>query len=166
MHTERIYIETSLINRIADPLDRDADIRREQVASREWWSRARKNRAYILLTSKLAVGECIDRYKDIRVVRLRRRVFSSLIVASVPGPRRDAIAGLLSGEKLPLPASEFVDAQHIAHAVLLGCQHLLTWNQTHLTNPYIAERVHNILKEHGYKTPTIATPTQFANRRL
>lgn len=46
MRTERIYIETSLINRVADPLDRDADIRREQVASREWWSTALKNRTY------------------------------------------------------------------------------------------------------------------------
>jgi hypothetical protein len=165
MRTERIYIETSLINRIADPLDRDAAIRREQLASREWWPKARRNPAYILVTSKLAVGECMDRYKDIRVIRLRRRIFSSRIVAPVPYSRRDAIAALLSGDKLLLPATEFVDAPHIANAVPLGCQHLLTWNQTHLTNPYIAERVHNTLESHGYPTPTIATPTQFQNRR-
>jgi len=166
MNTEKIYVETSLINRIADPLDRDAAVRREQIVSREWWKTVRRHRDYELVTSKLALKECSEDYDDIRIVRLRLRVFAGLFIATVPARRRNALASLLAGPKAPLPETELVDAQHVATAVLLQCQHLLTWNQTHLANPYISERVHNILEEHGYQTPIIATPEQFQNRRF
>ena len=166
MSTEKIYVETSLINRIADPLDRDAAVRREQLVRREWWKTVRRHQHYELVTSKLAFKECSEDYEDIRIVRLRLRVFAGLLITTVPARRRDALAALLAGTKAPLPETELVDAQHIATAALLQCQHLLTWNQTHLANPYISERVHNILRVHGYQTPIIATPEQFRYRRF
>jgi hypothetical protein len=155
MSTEKSYVETSLINRIADPLDRDAAVRREQIVCRQWWKTVRRHRDYELVTSKLAFKDCSEDYEDIRIVRLRRRVFTGLFIATVPSRRRDALAALLAGPKAPLSRTELVDAQHVAAAALLGCQHLLTWNQTHLANPYIPR---------GF--PIIATPEQFRNRRF
>jgi hypothetical protein len=38
MKKHMVYIETSFINRLADPLKRDPDVRREQLLSRDWWS--------------------------------------------------------------------------------------------------------------------------------
>ena len=43
---------------------------------------------------------------------------------------------------------------------------LLTWNQKHLANPFMYERVDNVFEEHGYETPIIATPEQFLEAGL
>ena len=37
MKKYRVYLETSFINRLADPLKREAELRREQLLSRDWW---------------------------------------------------------------------------------------------------------------------------------
>ena len=153
--------ETSLISRIADRWTATP-----RADCRQWWKTVRRHRDYELVTSKLAFKVCPEDYEDIRIVGLRRRVFVGLFIATVPARRRDALAAVLAGLKAPLPGTELVDAQHVATAALLQCQHLLTWNQTHLANPYISERVHNNPYEHGYQTPIIATPEQFQNRRF
>jgi len=62
--------------------------------------------------------------------------------------------------------TELVDAQHLATAAVGGCRYLLTWNQKHLANPFMYERVDNIFEEHGYETPIIATPEQFLEAGL
>jgi hypothetical protein len=162
MKNDRIYVETSLINRIADPLRSEPEIRREQLQSRSWWKTARRD--YTFLTSTLAYRECCEDYDVERIVRLRLRVFASLIIAHVPARDRDALAAALASRRGPLPITELVDAQHIATAAILRCEHLLTWNQTHLANPYTYERVHNIVEAYGYETPVIATPEQFLRR--
>jgi hypothetical protein len=86
MSKEKIYVETSLINRIADPLDPDAAVRREQIVSRQSWKTVRRHRDYELVTSKLAFKECSEDYEDIRIVRLRRRVFAGLFIATLFQP--------------------------------------------------------------------------------
>jgi hypothetical protein len=54
--TPAVYLETSFINRLADPLKRDASIRQEQLDSREWW-RVYRSR-YTLVVSRATLDEC------------------------------------------------------------------------------------------------------------
>jgi hypothetical protein len=164
MKKYRVYLETSFINRLADPLKREAELRREQLLSRAWWKTSRHK--YALASSALAFKESCSNYSNRRIVRLRLRIFASLDTLSVPAAERDTLAAALSRRGGPLPVTELVDAQHLAIAAIGGCRYLLTWNQKHLANPFAYERVDNVFEEHGYETPIIATPEQFLEAGL
>jgi hypothetical protein len=80
--TPAVYLETSFINRLADPLKRDPRTRQEQLDSREWW-RVYRNR-YTLVVSRATLDEC-NQYSNPRIVRLRNRHLARL---PLPGFRR------------------------------------------------------------------------------
>ena len=145
MKKYRVYLETSFINRLADPLKREAELRREQLLSREWWKTSRHK--YHLVSSALAFKESCSNYPNRRIVRLRLRIFASLDILSVPAAERDALAAALSRRGGPFPVTELVDAQHLAIPAIGGCRYLLTWNQKHLANPFMHERVDNVFEE-------------------
>jgi hypothetical protein len=153
-----VYLETSFINRLADPLKRDPRTRQQQLDSREWW-RAYRTR-YTLVTSGTTLQECMQ-YSNPRVVRLRLRYLTKASRLRPCATSLNSLSAALREPHGPLPSAELLDANHIAAAAILGCRFLLTWNQKHLANPFSRERVETIIKEHGYKAPTIVTPGQF-----
>ena len=60
-----------------------------------------------------------------------------------------------------LPASAIRDASHLAAAGVHGMDFLLTWNCTHIANPFIADRLRSCFSQTGIDLPTICTPEQF-----
>jgi hypothetical protein len=153
-----VYLETSFINRLADPLKRDSRTRQEQLDSRDWW-RDYRNR-YVLAISQATIYECTQ-YSNARIVRLRMRYLAKAATLRVPASELNRLAGALRRPHGPLPAAEILDAGHIAAAAISGCRFLLTWNQKHIANPFTRDQVDNIVRRHGYQTPLIATPRQF-----
>src|SRR5215469_5134994 len=76
-HEKRIvYLETSFINRLADPLKREPRTRQEQLDSREWWRIYRAK--FTLVTSKASLIECTQ-YPNKHTVKLRLRYLSKLM---------------------------------------------------------------------------------------
>lgn len=153
-----VYLETSFINRLADPLKRDARTRQEQLDSREWW-RVYRNR-YSLIVSRATIDEC-SQYSNARVVRLRNRYLARATTLRLSASELNRLADALRRPHGPLPTAEILDAGHIAAAAISGCRFLLTWNQKHIANPFTLDQVDNIVRRHGYQTPLIATPGQF-----
>jgi hypothetical protein len=159
MKQPSVYLETSFINRLADPLKRDPLTRQQQLTSRAWWSRYRRH--YVLLSSEYAYDESCVKYKDERIVRLRLRRFAHLTIVRPPLADITELATALRKPRGPLPPKEILDSQHIAVAAISGCSYLLTWNQTHIANAFTQEIVDNIIERHGYQAPKIGTPEQF-----
>lgn len=158
MKKPTVYVETSFINRLADPLKREPRIRQEQLDSREWW-RAYRNE-YTLVTSNAALLEC-TRYPNARTVRLRLRYLAKLASPRLQLSDLNGLSAALREPHGPLPAAELLDANHVAAAAILGCRFLLTWNQKHIANPFTRDQVDNVIRRYGYKPPIIATPQQF-----
>jgi len=152
------YLETSFINRLADPLKRDPRTRQEQLDSREWW-RVYRSR-YTLVVSRATVDEC-SQYANARLVRLRQRYLAKTTRHRLSTSKMNRLVVALRQPYGPLPEAEILDATHIAAAVLSGCALLLTWNQKHIANPFTRDQVDNIVRRHGYQTPLIVTPSQF-----
>src|SRR5208283_2029947 len=124
-----VYLETSFINRLADPLKRDPRTRQEELDSREWWRANRKR--YTLIASRATVDEC-SQYSNARLVRLRLRYLAKTTSPRVSTSELNNLAVALRQPHGPLPAAEIVDATHIAAAAISGCRFLLTWNQKHI----------------------------------
>jgi hypothetical protein len=164
MKKPAVYLETSFINYLADPLKRDAKLRQNQLSSREWWNILRHQ--YTLLTSTFTVDESCRNYPNQRIVRLRQRCLASVTIIRPPAADRIRLATALREPYGPLPSTEVLDSQHIATAALSGCHFLLTWNQKHIANPFISKRVDNIIEGYGYQAPIIATPDQFLEADL
>ena len=78
-----VYLETSFINRLADPLKRDSRTRLEQLDSREWW-RAYRSR-YTLIVSRAPLDEC-SQNSNARLVRLRSRFLARTTSPRLPTP--------------------------------------------------------------------------------
>ena len=159
MNKPTVYLETSFINRLADPLKREPRLRQQQLSSREWWNKFR--RRYTLVSSPFTFNECCLDYPNQRIVRLRLRYFGNLTIFRPPAKDLSRLARALRQSRGPLPAEEVVDSQHIATAAIAGCRYLLTWNQKHIANPFIQKIIDNIIESHGFQAPTIATPEQF-----
>ena len=158
MKKQAVYLETSFINRLADPLKRDPLIRHEQIDSREWWRDFRNH--YALITSRATIDEC-SQYPNERLIRLRRRYLAKTSTPRFSTSELNKLVVALRKPHGPLPTAEIVDATHIAAAAISGCRFLLTWNQKHIANPFNREQVDNIVRRHGYETPILLTPRQF-----
>ena len=158
-----VYLETSFINRLADPLKRDPVTRQQQIDSRSWW-RTYRNR-YALVTSAETLDECMA-YPNPRIVRLRLRYLAKATRPRLRIPQLNELSAALRKPSGPLPAAELLDANHIAVAAITGCQFLLTWNQKHIANPFTRDQVDNIITRYGYKAPIIVTPQQFLQAAL
>ena len=63
-------------------------------------------------------------------------------------------------EQHALPAKAAVDALHIAVAVVMGMDYVLTWNCTHIANAVIRPRVEDACRQLGYDPPVICTPEE------
>jgi hypothetical protein len=159
MNKPTLYLETSFINYLADPLKRNPRIRRDQLSSRTWWRTQR--RSYQLQTSDLSYREsCLD-YPNARLVRLRLRCFAGLKLLRCAPATLQSLADALRQPSGPMPSDALLDSQHVALAAISGCRYFLTWNQKHIANPFTFGIVDNIIQAYGYQTPIIATPEQF-----
>ena len=59
-----------------------------------------------------------------------------------------------------LPAKAALDALHIAVAVVMGMDYVLTWNCTHIANAAIRPRIEVACRRLGYEPPVICTPEE------
>ena len=153
-----VYLETSFINRLADPLKRDSRTRQEQLDSREWWRLYRSR--YTLVISRATLDEC-SQYSNAPLVRLRSRFLARTTSPRLATSEINELSAALRKPHGPLPAAELLDANHIAAAAISGCRLLLTWNQKHIANPFTRDQVDYIVRRHGDQTPLITTPGQF-----
>jgi hypothetical protein len=63
-------------------------------------------------------------------------------------------------EQHALPAKAAVDALHIAVAVVMGIDYVLTWNCTHIANAVIRPKIEDACRQAGYDPPVICTPEE------
>jgi hypothetical protein len=63
-------------------------------------------------------------------------------------------------EQHALPAKAAVDAIHIAVAVVMGMDYVLTWNCTHIANAVIRPKIEDACRQLGYDPPVICTPEE------
>jgi galactose mutarotase-like enzyme len=59
-----------------------------------------------------------------------------------------------------VPASHPDDAMHIAVATVNGMDFIVTWNFSHINNPFTRMMIRHVLENAGYVAPEICSPDE------
>ncbi len=148
-----VYLETTFVSRLTGWLSRtENSVRREQLATREWWRRAEgKVQAVISEVTWTEIGD-----GDPGCAKQRK-----LAVAGVPmwakSPEATALANeLLRAEAVKLSKAD--DALHIAVAAVGGADVLLSWNFQDIVNEGKMPLIQKVVERAGYCCPLITSP--------
>ena len=148
----RLYLETTIPSYLVARPSRDAIMRGQQIATREWWDHHRSR--YDVFVSE---------FVDLEASRGDATMSATRIASIVTLPRlavneaiRNLAADILAAGLIPAKAA--VDAAHIAVASVHGMDMLLTWNCTHIHNIAISRQIERICARAGFQCPVICTP--------
>lgn len=150
----RVYIETSVVSYYTARASRDIVVAGHQQATQELWGRF--GIEYEPCVSAIVVKEAGGGDPERADERLRA-------IASFPALDVDEEAGglaakILAGGAIPQEYPE--DALHVAVAAVNGLEILLTWNFTHLNNPFTRMMLRQVIENEGYHSPEICSPDE------
>lgn len=148
-----VYLETTFVSRLTGWLSRtENSVRREQLATREWWRRAEgKVQAVVsyLVWTEIADGdpECAARRaRAIEGLPMWRQSTEATVLA-------DALVAANAVKK-----EKRDDALHIALAVVGGADVLLSWNFQDIANGEKLPIIKAVVERAGYRCPLVTSP--------
>lgn len=150
-----VYIETSIVSHASARPSQDPVVRVLQDQARNWWDVERAN--FELVTSQIvldeaalgdpiAASERLNLLSDMRLIRVDKRV--------------ENLANAIISQSL-MPRKAYIDALHVACAVMGNVQYLLTLNCRHIANAHTLPRIYSTIERMGYVRPLICTPAEF-----
>jgi hypothetical protein len=150
----RVYIETTVVSYFTARPSRDIIIAGHQEATRELWP---------LLTSKYEAFISAIVYQeaekgDPSQAKSQLAAIERFSMIGIDDEAKSLAEKILRGKAIPADYPE--DALHIAVAAVNGLDILITWNFTHLNNPFIRRMVRRIVEEEGYVYPEICSPEE------
>ena len=151
MPKKQVYVESSVISYLTARPSNDILKLAKQRQTQMWWEQREK---WELFVSQIVVREIRDGNPDAS----RKRLAAVRGLPSLPETDevRQLAAHLVAAGAIPEKARE--DARHIATAALHGMDYLVTWNQTHISNPDMLEKVYSAIREAGYTPPVLVRP--------
>lgn len=126
----------------------------KQQATRDWWDTGCSGLE--LVTSletldEIAKGES-EKAKE------RTELVADLPVLEVNDDVADIADNLVQSGIVPDKAAS--DAIHIAIASVHRVEFLVTWNFKHIANPFLRERIRDMITKSGFQMPTMCSPEE------
>ncbi len=151
-----IYIETSVISYCTGRASRDLVIAGRQQSTQEFWPQLLSGNL-LPHVSALVVKEAGKGNPE--QARMRLDAISSFpILSTIPEAERLAQA-ILNSRGIPEEYPE--DALHIAIAAIAGMNFIVTWNFSHINNPFTKMMIRHAVENAGYECPEIVSPDAF-----
>ena len=149
-----VYLETSVISYCAAESSRDIVLLGKQTVTRDWWENHLSK--FQTFLSPIVLEE---------IQRGNPKAASSRInlVKGVPllGVNNEIIElAKTIYQEIQLPQKAQADAYHIAIPSFHQIDFLLTWNCSHIANPFIQRQLRRIIEACGYQPPVICTPQE------
>ena len=151
MAKKRVYVESSVFGWLTAKPNRDIIKQAKQLLTQEWWEQRDR---WDLFISPTVLEECME---GNQVAAGKRMEKASPLPVLPNTPEIYALAALLK-EKAQIPDDSAADAMHLAVAAYHQMDYLATWNQTHLDNPHLREKIEKTIKEWKLKPAAIMTP--------
>ena len=151
----RVYIETSVVSYLTGRASRDVVIAGHQQATHLFWRLLSKNLAPYI--SALVIKEAAR--GDRAVAARRQDAIASFAVLSVTPEAERLAQAIIDGKGLPREYPE--DALHIAIAAIGGMDSIVTWNFSHINNPFTKMMIRQTVENAGYECPEIVSPDSF-----
>ena len=152
MRKMKIYMDTSVIGYLAQP---DAPEKMEET--RRFWEILKEGRVYEVFISDIVLNEiskCSNEKFDILMDFLNQIEYNMVIRDEKTIKLADKFVGL---GILKQKCTE--DCQHIASALLAGCDIITSWNFKHIVNVKTIKGVKVITTLEGYKDLLIYPPS-------
>ena len=96
--------------------------------------------------------------RDPEQARLRARAIESFPVLDADDEAKSLASLIVRGRAIPEACAD--DALHIAIAAVNGMDLIVTWNSTHINNPFTRMRIRQIAENAGYVCPEICAPDE------
>jgi PIN domain-containing protein len=151
--SSKVYLETTVISYLTAVPSRDIVQAAHQQITREWWER---RKAFDLFVSQAVITEVGRGNPDAAARRLA--ALDDVAVLEVTEDASRLAEALIDQHALSAKAA--VDSLHIAVAVVMGMDDVLTWNCTHIANAAIRPRIEEACRKLGYEPPVICTPEE------
>jgi hypothetical protein len=156
----RVYVETTVVSYFTSRPSKDVILAGHQEATRKIWADLScKYDAYI---SALVYEEAQKGDPDQAQRRLEAiKPFQMLDIAD---ETRALASRIVANGGIPKEYPE--DALHIASAAMNGMDVLITWNFTHMNNPFMRRKIQRIIEDEGYLCPEICSPEELLEAEI
>lgn len=151
----KVYIETTVVSYQTGRFSRDIVIAGHQQSTRLFWELLGQTLAPFV--SALVVKEASGGDPSMASKRLEA-IEAFPVVASCEEAVNLAEA-LMNTKSVPREFPD--DAFHIAIASTTGMDYIVTWNFSHINNPFTITKIRTAVEEAGYVCPEIVSPEAF-----
>lgn len=151
---KRIYVETTVVSYFTARQSRDVMVAGHQEATRKLWPQLTAK--YDTYVSALVYEEAGKGTPD--QARMRLLAIRPFRMLSVDNIARSLAEKIISGKGIPEEYPE--DALHVAVAAVNGIEVILTWNFSHMNNPFTRMMIRQIVESEGYKCSEICSPEE------
>ena len=149
-----VYIETTVVSYFTARPSRDMIVAARQEATRELWPRLTSEyESYVSVLVREEAGK-----GDEHQAQQRLNVIEAFAMLDTDEAARTLAMKIIEGHGIPDEYPE--DSLHIATAAVNGIDVLITWNFTHLNNPFTRMLVRQIVENAGYQCPEICSPDE------
>lgn len=151
----KVYIETSVVSYLTGRASRDVVIAGHQQATHSFWQ---------LLTDELDpfVSALVIKEAsrgDSTVAQKRQDIISAFPVLATTQDSEQLAQSIIESKGVPKEYPE--DALHIALAAIAGMDFIVTWNFSHINNPFTKLMIRQAVENAGYECPEIVSPDSF-----
>lgn len=126
----------------------------KQQATKDWWDGGCSGLE--IVTSLETLDEIAK--GDSEKAQERLDLVSELPILAVTDDVADLAEKLVDSGIVPKKASS--DAIHIAVASVHAVEFLVTWNFRHIANPFLRERIRDLVNGKGFRMPTMCSPEE------
>ncbi|MBI5140679.1 MAG: type II toxin-antitoxin system VapC family toxin [Nitrospirae bacterium] len=151
---KRVYIETTVVSYFTSRPSRDIMIASHQEATREIWPKLVSE--YETYVSALVYEEAGR--GDPEQAKMRLSAIKPFRMLAMDDEADNLAVAMITGSGIPKEYPE--DALHIAIAAVNGIEALVTWNFSHMNNPFTRIKVRRIVESLGYQCPEICSPDE------
>jgi predicted nucleic acid-binding protein len=151
---KRVYVETTVVSYLTARPSRDVMIAGHQEATRDLWPKLASD--FETYVSALVHDEA--GHGDPEQARKRLEAIAPFPMVEIDDEARALAEEIIDGRAIPEEYPE--DALHVAVAAVNGMDVLVTWNFTHLNNPFTRMMIRQAVENAGYECPEICSPDE------
>ena len=154
MQKTKIYIETTVVSYFVSRYSQNRIVAGRQAATRRFWSDMIEQ--YDVFVSDLVLQEA--QKGDVSQAKSRLHAIDTFSILKADVIAKNLADILLNEKAIPNKFPE--DAAHIAIAAANGIDIIVTWNFSHINNPFTKMMIRQIIENTGLISPEICSPEE------
>ena len=151
---QKVYFETTVVSYLVAKKSSNIIISGHQNSTKLMWKKIGKE--FSVFISDLVLQESSK--GDKKQARKRLKAIESFPALKVDDETKELAKKLVDGHAIPKEYPE--DAIHISLAAVNGIDIIVTWNFSHINNPFTRLMVRQIVENQGYVCPEICSPDE------